>query len=112
MFSCLVALWSSIQGGKEFIVVVMNSAFFYCTPFIVWTLIQTVLKPRESVIHTGYIAITLALLIVASIWLLPPDSSGLPIQWMLYWPLSGILVVVSSGVTYFISKREAPNKAM
>jgi hypothetical protein len=88
----------------DFILAILGGALFYCAPHLCWLSFHLLVKPSYMVLHSGYIGATLALVLIASLWLLPPDQSGLPIQWLAYWPLSGILVILFSGVTYLFTK--------
>ena len=47
----------------------------------------------------GFIASFIALMAIASLWLGPQDPSGLPLQWMLYWPLAIVLQLAIAGGT-------------
>ena len=84
---------------------------FYASPFIVWAIVVAAAKPSNVVAHSGFIASIISLTLVASFWFLPPDPSGLPLQWMLYWPLSMILLIVIPGGTVAYKRIIAPNKA-
>ena len=68
---------------------------FYAAPHLLWAILSNAVKPALGVWHAGFVASSCALLLVAalSVWG-PRDPSGLPYQWFLYWPLSGLLVVV------------------
>ena len=68
---------------------------FYAAPHFLWAAFSAALKPSLTVWHTGFVASSCALLLVAgmSIWG-HRDPSGLPYQWFLYWPLSGLLLLV------------------
>jgi hypothetical protein len=103
-FTIIVTVVGFSHEEREFFPVVVGSLFFYCAPYLCWAMFQFLAKPKVAVVHAGYIGATLSLLLISSVWLLPPDQSGLPIQWMAYWPLAGILAVLLSGVTYFASK--------
>jgi len=91
--------------------VLFGGFLFYAAPYLLWMVIVAVAKPSNLVAHSGFIASTLALALIASLWFFPPDPSGLPMQWILYWPLAIILlVVVPGGATVFL-RTKAPNKA-
>ena len=88
----------------DFLVAIFGGALFYSAPHLCWLGLHLFAKPGYKVLHSGYIGATLALILIASLWLLPPDQSGLPIQWLAYWPLAAILVILFSGVTYLFTK--------
>jgi hypothetical protein len=70
-------------------------SLFYAAPHILWTALSSAANPAPTVRHAGFIASSSALLLVGalSIWG-PRDASGLPYQWLVYWPLAGLLLVV------------------
>ena len=77
---------------------------FYTAPFGIWLVFIRWAKPSAFVQHSGYIACVLSLIVISSFWLLPPDPSGLPLQWSMYWPLSAILIA-AFGVSVYIFER-------
>ena len=90
--------------------VLVKGYFFYSAPYFLWAFLVLIAKVRKQVTHIGFIGLTIALLLIASVWLGPRDPSGLPIQWMLYWPLAGILLLVFAGATTIYLNIKAPNK--
>lgn len=68
---------------------------FYAAPHILWAIVTNAIKPALVVWHAGFFTSSCALLLVAavSVWG-PRDQSGLPYQWLVYWPLSAVLLVV------------------
>jgi hypothetical protein len=79
--------------------VLFGGFLFYAAPHLLWAAIVLVGKVSNVVAHAGFIASTVALGMIASFWFFPPDPSGLPLQWMLYWPLALILLVFFAGGT-------------
>ncbi|WP_415912131.1 hypothetical protein [Neptuniibacter sp. QD37_11] len=107
LFGFCVAIYSSLVRGfsiEENWVQYFYGVLFYLAPFAMFSIFHLLLHPHISVVHAGYIGSVLALFLIAAFWLLPPDPSGLPIQWMAYWPLAGILMVLFSGGTYVFWK--------
>ena len=104
IFALIIALYGARQEFTEFIVVLFGGALFYCAPHLCWLAFHLAIKPSGIVLHAGYIGATLALFLFAGLWLLPPDQSGLPIQWMAYWPLAGILTILLSGFAYLFTR--------
>jgi hypothetical protein len=86
---------------------VAGAYFFYAAPHLVWAAIATFAKPSRVVWHAGFIAASAALAAIASLWLGPQDSSGLPLQWILYWPLAAVLqlLVIGAVAVYRRAKR-------
>jgi hypothetical protein len=68
---------------------------FYAAPHILWAIVSNAVKPVLAVWHAGFFASSGALLLTAalSFWG-PRDQSGLPYQWLVYLPLSAVLLVV------------------
>jgi membrane-bound ClpP family serine protease len=90
--------WCSRLGKiRNFFGLLLYGLSFYGAPYFLLALLTWLLKASNLTIHLGFIGITLVLLFIASLWLLPPDPSGLPIQWMGYWPLSVILCLILMG---------------
>jgi len=77
---------------------VLGSYFFYAAPYLLWAVVATLAKFSGAMWHAGFIASSLALVAIASLWLHTPDLSGLPLQWMLYWPLAVVLQIVIAGI--------------
>ena len=92
--------------------VLFGGFLFYAAPYFLWAVIVAAAKPSNVVAHSGFIASTLALALIASFWFFPPDPSGLPMQWMLYWPLAIILLITIAGGTAIYLRIKAPNKAL
>jgi len=80
--------------------IIAGSFFFYSAPYFLWLVVIKIFKASNTLTHAGFIACTASLFLIASIWFLPPDPSGLPIQWMAYWPLSGALMFIFGGVVF------------
>jgi hypothetical protein len=70
---------------------VLGGYFFYAAPHLVWAAIATATKASRVAWHAGFIAASLALAAIAGFWIGNQDSSGLPLQWALYWPLAAFL---------------------
>jgi hypothetical protein len=69
-------------------------------------------KLSNIIAHAGFIASTVALGVVASLWFFPGDPSGLPLQWMFYWPLASVLLVVAASGTAVYIRFSASSKAL
>ena len=67
---------------------------FYAAPHLIWAALCAAVKPKLLVWHAGFAASSCALLVVGtlSVWG-PRDPSGLPYQWLVYWPLAALLLV-------------------
>ena len=78
---------------------VLGGYLFYAAPHLLWAVVATLAKFSSAVWHAGFIASSVALAAISILWLLPRDPSGLPMQWLLYWPLAIILQFVVAGCT-------------
>ena len=68
---------------------------FYAAPHLLWIALSAAANPAPAVKHAGFVASSCALLLVGALSMWGPrDPSGLPYQWLLYWPLAGLLLVV------------------
>lgn len=94
-----VALRREPIGVGMFSAYVIGGYLFYAAPHLLWAAVATVAKYSAAVWHAGLIASSIALALVASLWFGPGGPSGLPLQWMLYWPLAIILQLVMAGGT-------------
>lgn len=107
IFAFLVASYAITTGKHNqanFLSLFTYGFLFYGVPYFLFGFLVFLLKPSKFIVHSGFIGISIALLLIASIWLLPPDSSGLPIQWMGYYPLSIVFCLVFMGSTIVYSK--------
>lgn len=93
---------TAIVAASEAIIVLPFYMFvggiYICAPHICWLGIHLLAKPSPAVIHAGYIAATSAMFIIGGVFYLPPEGSVLPFLWVAYWPLAGILIVLSAGI--------------
>lgn len=71
------------------------SLLFYAAPHLLWAALCAAAKPKLLVWHAGFVSSSCALLLIGalSVWG-PRDPSGLPYQWLAYWPLAGLLLAV------------------
>ena len=107
LFSLLVTSYAMITGKHNqanYFGLLLYGVLFYGAPYFLLALFFWLLKASNKIVHAGFIGVSLALFIIASLWLLPPDPSGLPIQWMGYWPLSIFLGFVLIGGTIAYTK--------
>lgn len=106
-FTVAVTLYGATKNTfsvSDSFVAFLGGILFYSAPYIVWAMFHLLSKPKFSVIHAGYIGASVALTAIASLWLFPPDRSGLPLQWAAYWPLALILIAVFAGVMQVFTK--------
>ena len=95
-------------GLETFAAYVFGGYFFYAAPHLLWTVIAVLAKFSIAVLHAGYFASSIALGAIAPMWLFPQDPSGLPLQWMLYWPLAIGLQILMAGLTAIYMRTRAP----
>jgi hypothetical protein len=81
---------------------------YYAAPFVAWALIAAVAKPVKWAWHAGFISAFCALSVVSgmSIWG-PHDPSGLPYEWLIYWPFAGIMMATVLAVWWLKGHRHA-----
>jgi hypothetical protein len=108
----VVALRREAFGLEMFAAVVVGGYFFYAAPHLLWVLVASLVKFSNALWHAGLIAGSVALAAIAALWLFPGDPSGLPMQWLLYWPLALVLQVVLAGLTALHRRVRAPNSAL
>ena len=100
-FPVLFALAAHFVSGRgvplsvEDLAYLPGALLFYALPHLIWAGFSAALKPALVVWHGGFVIPSCALLLIGglSIWG-PRDPSGLPYQWLVYWPLSGFLMAV------------------
>jgi hypothetical protein len=90
---------------------VLGGYLFYAAPHLLWAIIAALAKFSNVMWHAGFIASSIALVAISAFWFFPRDPSGLPIQWMLYWPLAVALQVVVAGLTAIVHRAKVPNPA-
>jgi hypothetical protein len=104
------ALKSEIFEIGTSVAYLVGGLLFYSAPHLFWLVIMLTFGFSKAVSHAGFIACSSALMVICSFWLLPGDPSGLPIQWMLYWPLTVVLMVVIPVSTALYRCKQSPNK--
>ncbi len=108
-----VALRREPFGMEMFATYVLGGYLFYAAPHLLWAIIAAIAKFSSAVSHAGFVASSIALSAIASLWLGPSDPSGLPLQWMLYWPLAVVLqIIIAGGIAIFRRARKMPNPLM
>ena len=95
----VVALRQEPFGLEMFGAVVLGGYFFYAGPYLLWVIVAALGKFSNALWHAGLIAASIAMVAIAILWLFPGDPSGLPMQWLLYWPLAVILQFVLAVLT-------------
>lgn len=90
----------------------VGGLLFYAAPYLLWLVVMVIGGFSNAISHSGFIACSVALVIISSFWLFPGDPSGLPMQWMLYWPLAAILMIVIPVVTALYRRSQSPNNQL
>jgi len=108
-----VALMHQPIGVEMFSAYVIGGYLFYAAPHLLWAFVAALAKPSNAVWHAGFVASSIALAAIASLWLGPRDPSGLPLQWMLYWPLAVVLqLVIAGGIAIVRRAKRTPNRSI
>jgi hypothetical protein len=107
-----VAIWAIVDvtraGTKtlgEYVTVGGFGFLFYASPHLLWFAVATMSRASTAVTHSGFLAANLVLIWIATYPLWGhADPSGLPLQWLAYWPfalglqlLTVIVVAVANG---------------
>jgi hypothetical protein len=108
----VVALRREAFGLEMFAATVLGGYFYYAAPHLLWVFIAALARFSNALWHAGLIAASVALAAIAAMWFGPGDPSGLPMQWLLYWPLAVVLQVVLAGVIVLYRRFRAPNSGM
>lgn len=88
-----------------FIAYVLVGGLFYLAPHFLWLVIATRGKFQGIVWHAGFVAETAALAAVLVLAFTFHNPSGIPYQWLIYWPLALVLQAVLVGVSFLVSRR-------
>jgi len=99
-------------GLGMFAAVLLGGYFFYAAPHLLWVFISALAGFTNALWHAGLIAASIAMVAIAALWLFPGDPSGLPMQWLLYWPLAIVMQLVIAGLTALYRRTRAPNSAL
>ena len=108
----VVALRREPFGLEMFAAMVLGGYLFYAAPHLLWVFIGALVRFSNAMWHAGLVAASIALAAIAAVWLGPGDSSGLPLQWLVYWPLAVVLQIVLAGLTALYRRARAPNSAL
>ena len=79
--------------------VLLGGFLFYAAPHLLWAVLVSLIDASNEVAHSGFIASTVSLGIIASLWFIPSQELGLSMQWMMYWPLAIFLLIMFAGGT-------------
>ena len=74
--------------------------FYYAAPYLLWAFIAAFSKASGAICHAGFIAATIALVTIVSVSFTGAhEPSGLPLQWVAYWPSALVLQALLIAVT-------------
>lgn len=108
-----VALRREPFGMETFSAYVLGGYLFYAAPYLLWAVMAAAAQASRAVWNAGFIASSIALSAIASLWLVLPDPSDLPLQWMLYWPLAIVLqLVMAGGTAVYCLVKKSPNPSV
>jgi hypothetical protein len=83
------ALFREGFGFEVLATQLFGTALFFAAPHLLWLASASALRFTGAAWHTGFFAASLVLAFVAiSPMFHAGDPSGLPYQWLLYWPLA------------------------
>ena len=90
-----VSLAREPLSGELLLTHLAGGFLFYAAPHLLWVALCSVFNPTRVVQHLGLLVSSAALLAVCALSLWGPrDPSGLPYQWLVYWPLAGTALLV------------------
>ena len=95
----VMALRRESFGIDTFAAVFVGGYLVYAAPHLWWTLVAGLGHFSDAMWHAGYVASSIAIAAIAAFWFFPGDRTGLPMQWLLYWPLAMVLQLVVAGLT-------------
>jgi hypothetical protein len=107
------AFWSALRfeafSLDAFAVYGVLGFLYYSAPHLLWAFVAALCKASGAVCHAGYIAANLALIAIVSVSFTGAhDPSGLPLQWLAYWPcalvLQALFVAVTAAFRHGISR--------
>jgi hypothetical protein len=108
----LIAAWAFSRGllrepfsFEMFMSFIVGGFLFYAAPHLLWAVISAFLKPALPVQHAGFVAACSALLAILVLSFFAHDPSGLPLQWLLYWPLAAVAQVLAVIATFIVVRR-------
>jgi hypothetical protein len=104
-----MALTRESLGVEMFLAYAVGGFLYYAGPYFIWVVIAALGKFSDVVWHAGFVASSIALVAISVFWLFPGDRSGLPLQWVLYWPLAIILQTVLAGLSALFSRSKPSN---
>ena len=95
----LVAAWAVVSALRfeppslsAFVVYGLLGFLFYSAPHLLWVFVAALSRASAAVCHAGFLGAHVALIAIVAVSLAGAhDSSGLPSQWLAYWP--GALVL-------------------
>jgi hypothetical protein len=88
-----MALQREPFGGAMFAAHVLGGFLFYAAPHLVWAGLCAAAKPAPRAWRAGFFGASAALVFIGAMSFAVHDPSGLPYQWLAYWPLAGILLL-------------------
>jgi hypothetical protein len=105
-FPVLIALGGLVSalahvpfGIGMFMAYVFGGCLFYSAPHLLWAGVTMFVRFSSLVWHAGFIGCSVALAAIAGLSFFAHDPSGLPLQWMAYWPLAITLQVLLACAT-------------
>ena len=92
-FGFVVALQREHGATEAFVVVLLGGYLFYAAPHLLWAGLCASVRPSLPAWHAGFFLASAVLAFLGAVSFVSHDPSGLPVQWLLYWPLAGAMLV-------------------
>ena len=98
-----------MSAVDAFVVYGVLGFMYYSAPHLLWAVITILSRAPGAICHAGFIAANLALIAIVLFSLTGArDPSGLPLQWVAYWPgaifLQALFVAVTAAFRYSNSR--------
>jgi hypothetical protein len=98
------ALQEQPFGVEMFVAYLLGGGLFYAAPQLLWAAIAHIGKYSGLVWHAGFLAASVALALLLLVSLTSRDPSGLPVQWLAYWPLAVVLQAIVVGASALFAR--------
>ena len=98
------AFWSALHFEAlslgAFAVYAVLGFLYYSAPHLLWAFVAILSKASRTIFHAGLIAANVALIAIMAVSVAGRhDPSGLPLQWIAYWPCALVLQTLFVAIT-------------
>jgi hypothetical protein len=104
LFGFAAALRSEGGVGPASLGPFLGGLLYYAAPHLTWAALCAAIKPSLQAWHAGFFLSSAVLAFIGVMSFFSHDRSGLPMQWFLYWPLAGAMLLLVA-VVWLLSGR-------